>query len=365
MAESEPAAGTLKVAIVAGGLGHERDVSIRSGRRVGQTLADAGMDVQVWDLDTALLGRIREFQPDVVWPLVHGADGEDGSLQDLLTLIGVPFVGADGHQARLASHKPTAKALMHAAGVQTPRWATLRQSLFRQVGAKGILDAIVASVGLPLVVKPADGGSALGVTVVTTAEQLPEAMVSCFAYGDQALIEAFVEGTEIAASVVSLGAGTRVLPLVEIVTEGLYDYDARYNAGRSEFFVPARLSAERATAVRETVATVHDTFGLGELSRVDLIVSPDGVPWVIDLNVAPGMTETSLFPQAAAAENAGPGLYLEIVRHGAAAGPRVVGGRPPTPRPVHRHVLVTPDAGTAAARAEEADAAMHADSPDH
>ena len=153
----------LKVAIVAGGLAHERDVSIRSGRRVAQTLRDEGMDVQVWDLDSHLIGRIAEWVPDVVWPLVHGADGEDGSLQDLFGLLGVPFVGADGHQARLASHKPTAKALMRAVGLATPPWVTLRQSLFRQVGAKGVLEAIVATIGLPVVVKPADGGSALGV----------------------------------------------------------------------------------------------------------------------------------------------------------------------------------------------------------
>lgn len=335
MAQSASTEGPLKVVIVAGGLGHERDVSIRSGRRMGQTLMDEGMDVRVWDLDGALLDRLAEFQPDVVWPLVHGADGEDGSLQDLLTLLGLPFVGADGHRARLASHKPTAKALMRSAGVQTPRWATLRQSLFRQVGARGVLDAILASVGLPLVVKPADGGSALGVTVVTRPEQLPEAMVACFAYGDQALIEAFVEGTEIAATVVSLAGSTRVLPLVEIVTDGPYDFDARYNAGRCEYFVPARLDAERTRAVEDTVMRVHELLGLRELSRVDLILSPDGVPWVLDLNVAPGMTETSLFPQAAAAGSSGVGLYVDIVRHAAGLIPGLAEDAPGADSPDH------------------------------
>lgn len=306
----------LKVAIVAGGLAHERDVSIRSGRRVAQTLRDEGLDVRVWDLDPHLIPHLAEWRPDVVWPLVHGADGEDGSLQDLFSLLGIPFVGADGHQARIAFHKPTAKSLMRSAGVATPRWVTLRQSLFRQVGAKAVLDAIVTTLGLPLVVKPADGGSALGVSVVRDAAQLPEAMVGCFAYSDEALIEEYVEGTEIAASIVTDGDGVRVLPLVEIVTDGPYDYDARYNAGRSEYFVPARLAEERAAAVRDVVTRVHETFALGDLSRIDVLVTPDGTVWVIDLNVAPGMTETSLFPQAAASE--GGALYAAIVERAAA-----------------------------------------------
>ena len=322
----------LKVAVVAGGLAHERDVSIRSGRRVAQTLRDEGMEVRVWDLDAHLIPRITEWQPDVVWPLVHGADGEDGSLQDLFALLGRRFVGADGHQARIASHKPTAKALMRAVGVATPRWVTLRQSLFRQVGAKGVLDAIVTTLGLPLVVKPADGGSALGVTVVRDATELPEAMVGCFAYSDEALIEEYVEGTEVAASLVADGDGVRVLPLVEIVTEGPYDYDARYNAGRAEYFVPARLTSEHAEAVREAVSTVHEAFALGDLSRIDVLVAADGTVWVLDINVAPGMTETSLFPQAAASE--GGALYAEIVRRVAEKDVTGPGISPALARPV-------------------------------
>ncbi len=317
----------LKVAIVAGGLAHERDVSIRSGRRVAQTLRDEGMEVQVWDLDAHLIDRVRDWSPDVVWPLVHGADGEDGSLQDLFGLLGVRFVGADGHQARLASHKPTAKALMRAVGLRTPPWVTLRQSLFRQVGARGVLDALVDTLGLPVVVKPADGGSALGVSVVDDAAQLPGAMVNCFAYTDEALIERHVAGTEIAASVVQLDGAPRVLPLVEIVTEGPYDFDARYNPGRSEYFVPARLDLPTTQAVRAAAARVHETFALGELSRVDLIVGDDGVVWVMDINVAPGMTETSLFPQAAASE--GGRLYADIVRHAAAKEPGAAGSISP------------------------------------
>lgn len=304
--------GRTKVAIIAGGLGHERDVSLRSGRRVARTLADHGFEVTVWDLDPHLMSRLREWEPAVVWPLVHGADGESGALLDLLRLMGFAYVGADGAQARLASNKPTSKALLRDAGIATPRWVTFSQSLFRQVGAKVVLDVVVDEVGLPLVVKPAEGGSALGVTVVREAGQLPEAMVNCFAYGDEAMVEQFVEGTEVAVSVVDLGEGTRVLPAVEIVAEQGYDFDARYNAGRAEFFVPARLESGVSARVEEIAREVHDLFSLQEVSRVDMIVDGEGQPWVLDINVAPGMTETSLFPQAAGA--AGPELYAAIVR---------------------------------------------------
>nr|NLD40432.1 ATP-grasp domain-containing protein [Actinomycetales bacterium] len=311
--------GPRRVAIIAGGLGHERDISIRSGRRSAQVLRDQGFEVTVWDLDQNLTQKLLEWQPDVVWPLVHGSHGEDGSLQDFVSLLGFPCVGADGSGARLASHKATAKALVANAGLATPSWITLSQALFRQVGAPHILGAVLDGIGLPLVVKPADGGSALGVTVVRDAADLPAAMVSCFAYSQEALVEHFVAGTEVSASVVALdGPGSaRALQLVEVDSDGGYDFDARYNPGRAEFFVPARLDAETAARVSRTAEHVHTLFGLGEFSRTDFIVDPDGTPWVLDINVAPGMTETSLFPQAAA--QAGPEIYAAIVRAAAGA----------------------------------------------
>lgn len=308
---------TLDVAILAGGLSHERDVSVRSGRRVAGVLLDAGAKVQVHDVDADLIPNLRAQRPDVVWPLVHGSTGEDGSLQHLLDLLELPYVGSDAAACRLASHKPVAKTLLRAAGVATPESASLPQSVFRQMGAQAVLSAVLKNLGLPLVVKPADGGSALGVTIVTSAEQLPEAMVSCFAYSDEALIESAVAGTEVAVSVVDLGDGPRALPPVEIVTDGAYDYDARYNAGRTEYFVPARLDEERHRAVQELAVRTHETLGLRTLSRTDMILDESGRPWFIDVNVAPGMTETSLFPQAAQAETEAGGdtleeLYLRI-----------------------------------------------------
>jgi D-alanine-D-alanine ligase len=303
----------MDVLILAGGLSHERDVSIRSGRRVAEALREAGVKAELRDLDVALIPALRALDGTVVWPLLHGASGEDGSLQDVLEMCGVRYVGSDARSAGLAWSKPMAKTLVHRAGVATPDYVTLPQSLFRELGADHVLDAVVDRLGLPLVVKPARGGSALGVTTVTDRADLPRAMVDCFAYGDVALIEKAVSGIEVAVSIVGDGDAAYALPPVEIVTEGNYDYDARYNAGRTEYFAPARLDAAQTAAVSEAALAVHRVLGLRNLSRTDLILDADGAQF-LDVNVAPGMTETSLFPQAIeAAGRTLAAVYREIV----------------------------------------------------
>lgn len=308
----------LDVLVLAGGLSHERDVSIRSGRRVADALRSAGMTAHVHDVDGDLLASLRQARPDVVWPILHGSTGEDGSVRDVLDLVGVPYVGTDAAGSRLSWSKPVAKTLLARAGASTPRFTTLPQTLFRELGTRGVLERVLDVLGLPLVVKPASGGSALGVTVVRDAAALPQAMVACFAYGEEALIEQYVDGVEVAVSVVDLGDGPRALPSVEIATDGAYDYDARYNPGRSEYFVPGRLDEAQERAAADLAVLAHRTLGLRHLSRTDMIVDGDGVAWLLDINVAPGMTETSLFPLAAEASPYGvEELYAAIVRRAA------------------------------------------------
>lgn len=303
-----------RVAVLAGGLSHERDVSLRSGRRVAEALRSAGVEVSVHDVDADLVPALTEVRPDLVWPLLHGASGEDGSVRDIVQLLGLRLLGTGPRASRVAWSKPIAKTIVAREGLATPEFVTLPQSLFRELGASRVLDAVVGRLGLPLVVKPSRGGSALGVNLVTSADDLPRAMVDCFAYSDTALIERAVSGTEVAVSVVDTGDGPVALPAVEIVTEGPYDYDARYNPGRVEYFTPARLSPTVAEAVGSTAVAAHRALGLAHLSRTDLIVDTDGVPWFLEVNVAPGMTETSLLPQAAegAGHNLGD-LYRSLV----------------------------------------------------
>jgi D-alanine-D-alanine ligase len=307
------------VAILAGGLSHERDVSLRSGRRVAESLRAAGVEVSVHDVDAGLLPFLGRHRPDVVWPLLHGASGEDGSVRDVLELVGVPYVGTGPRESRLAWNKPVAKSTVLGAGIATPEYVTLPQSLFRELGAQPVLDAVVERLGLPLVVKPTQGGSALGVSLVARADQLPRAMVDCFAYGEVALIEQAVTGVELAVSVVDLGSGPTALPPVEVVTEGPYDYDARYNPGRTEYFAPARLEDDVLAVVQEVAVRAHVSLGLRDLSRTDVVLDDDGVVQFLEVNVAPGMTETSLFPQAARAAGLDlPELYRTLVRRHAA-----------------------------------------------
>jgi len=307
------------VAILAGGLNHERDVSLHSGSRVAGALRQAGYQVKILDVDSNLLHRLEAINPDAVWPLIHGSTGEDGSLQDLLDLIGVPYVGTSAHGSRLAYQKPVASTIMAEAGIAVPESTTLPQSLFREVGATAILDLVSARYGFPVVIKPASGGSALGVSIVTEAKDLPGAMVDSFAYCDRVLIEKHIAGSEIAVSVLEIDKGKPfALPPVEIVTNGRYDYDARYNPGRSEYFVPARLPDDQLEACRQAAVTAHRALHLRHLSRSDFVVTADGTPWFIDANSAPGMTQTSLLPQAVAryaqeSDTAPTELYTQLV----------------------------------------------------
>src|SRR6476620_2644566 len=196
-----------RVVILAGGLSHERDVSLRSGRRVADAMTEIGLDVTVRDVDAGLMDWLRQEKPDCVIPLLHGEAGEDGALRELLELAGVPYVGAAPAAARLAFDKPIAKQVVSGAGIRTPASVALPANTFREVGAAAVMDALVDRLGLPLFVKPAKGGSALGCSRVDTVAELPNAMVGCFSYGPVALVERCIEGIEVTVPVVDLGTG--------------------------------------------------------------------------------------------------------------------------------------------------------------
>lgn len=291
----------MQVLVLAGGLSAERDVSLRSGRRVAEALRVERPEWEVLehDVDAGLLDRLRHHRPDCIVPLLHGAAGEDGALRDVLESLKIPFVGSSAAASRLAFDKPVAKQLAHAAGISTPACVAMPQTTFRELGATAVLDAVVERLGLPIVVKPTKGGSSLGTSIVRRAGDLPGAMVGAFAYGDVVLMEQYIEGVELAIGVFEREGDVLALSAVEIVPEGeLYDYAARYTAGTTEFFCPARLDDDRAVRAQALALNVHLLLGLRDWSRTDLIVDAAGVPWFLEVNVAPGMTETSLFPQA-------------------------------------------------------------------
>ncbi len=288
-----------RVLVLAGGLSHERDVSLRSGRRVADALRDCGLEVEVRDVDAGLLTLLREDPPDCVVPLLHGESGEDGALRELFELAGTAYVGARPEACRTAFDKPVAKTVVAAAGLRTPYAVTLPHQTFRELGATSVMELLLSGVGLPLVVKPTRGGSALGISVVRDAGELPQAMVTAFAYGGTALVERFVPGQEVAVPVLDTGAGPRALPAVGITPDGgFYDYTARYTAGSTEFQVPARLDADVAAECARVAVEAHRALGLRHLSRSDLIVDEAGAVHFLEVNVAPGLTETSTVPLA-------------------------------------------------------------------
>ncbi|MDQ3616184.1 MAG: D-alanine--D-alanine ligase [Actinomycetota bacterium] len=329
--EQTPTAGTGtqgRVLVLAGGLSHEREVSLRSGRRVAEALRDTGAEVEECDVDAQLLPALRAEPPGCVLPLLHGETGEDGSLREVLELLEIPYVGSRPAACRAAFDKPVAKETVAREGVHTPRSVALPHETFRELGAAAVMDAIVAALALPLIIKPARGGSSLGCTVVRQADALPAAMVSAFAYGDTALAERFIEGDEVAVPVIDTGDGPQALPVVSIEPDGgVYDYSARYTAGSTQFVVPAKLSRDIAAECARVAVTAHKALGLRDLSRSDLMIDAEGTVWFLEVNVAPGMTETSTVPLSVHAAGLDLGkLMSDLV--GAA-----ISRRSPTPRP--------------------------------
>lgn len=257
------------------------------------------MTVAEWDADARLLPRLRAERPDAVVIALHGGEGENGAVQSILEMLDVPYVGTDSRSCRRAWDKPTAKAELARAGLITPDWVVLPHSTFRELGAEPVLDALVGKLGLPLMLKPDQGGSALGARVVREAAELPSAMVGALSYGDTVLVERFIEGTEVAVGVLDGPEGPQALPAVQIeAASGVYDYTARYTAGLTTFRAPADLTPEIAEAAGELAVAAHRLLGLRDVSRTDAMIDRNGDVHFLEVNVSPGLTETSLLPMA-------------------------------------------------------------------
>ncbi|MCW2670716.1 MAG: D-alanine-D-alanine ligase [Frankiales bacterium] len=291
-----------QVAVISGGLSHERDVSVRSGRRLTEQLVKAGLEVQHWDVDERFVGLLSARDADVAFVTLHGGSGENGTVQALLELAGLPYVGSTAGACRGAYDKAIAKTRMVEAGVATPRWVTLPSTIFREVGPENLYHLVDSVIGLPLVAKPVQGGSSLGVSLVREEKDLPGALVQAYAYSSEVLLEAWVDGHEVTVPVLDLGEGPQALPpmLIEPPAGTWYDYQARYDASSDVRYTSltdddARLDVP---AVRAVAEQVHALLGLRDLSRVDVLVGRDGVPQVLEAAVTPGLTETSTFPLA-------------------------------------------------------------------
>jgi len=308
----------MRIAVLAGGRTPERDVSLRSGHRMTLSLGELGHEA--WLVDPAevpLVETLSERRPDLCWLALHGKEGEDGTVQRLLDLLQIPYTGTAAFDCEVAFDKVLAKDALQRAGVPTPPWVVIEGWALRDLGGGAALGKAIERIGLPCVVKPSRSGSALGISFVEREGDLPQAVMAALSFSGAALIEAKVAGREVAAALA--GTALEPLPIVEIVPkEGVYDYAARYTAGATEYFCPARLSEGASAAVAAFAAAAAEALHLRDLTRVDLIVDATDRPWVLEVNVSPGMTETSLVPMAAQAQGLSLGDLCDIVLRSAA-----------------------------------------------
>jgi D-alanine-D-alanine ligase len=293
----------VKVAVLKGGRSLERQVSLKSGARVEDALERLGHDVVGIDVGHDLVAQLREVVPDAAFVCLHGRDGEDGTVQELLEIVGVPYTGSGVSACIRCADKVVAKHAMRDAGLPTPDFFSFSETAFKQLGAADTLPAIEDRLGFPVVVKPADQGSALGIRFAPDASAVPAALVAAFSYSQKVLLERAIEGRELAVSIL----GDEALPIVEAIPVGedFYDFEARYEIGRTEFVCPADLDGDAAERVKALALEVHALLGCRGLSRVDFMLDAAGEPSVLEINTVPGMTETSLLPQAADAAGIG------------------------------------------------------------
>ncbi|NTW29012.1 MAG: D-alanine--D-alanine ligase [Coriobacteriia bacterium] len=292
-----------KIAVLMGGRSLEREVSLASGRRVSDALTAAGYRVLPLDVTADLVQTLRSERPDAAYIALHGKYGEDGTIQELLEFLGVPYTGPGVVASALAWDKSVAKHLFVERGIPTPAWITLTSDAFKDMGAATALDLIPEVLGgFPVAVKPGRQGSALGLRRVDSADGLVDALLEALSYDTSAVVERWIEGTELAVSVLGEGPDAKVLPAVEIVPLGsLYDFSARVTPGEADFFVPARISPDSARLAEKIARDVHVALGCRDVSRVDMVIDETGRAFVLECNTSPGMTETSLLPMAAEA----------------------------------------------------------------
>ncbi len=290
----------MKIAVLCGGLSMERNVSLLSGERVHNALLDLGYQSYKFDLDGNLVRNLIQWKPDVVYIALHGKNGEDGTVQEMLEMLGYKFTGPSSLSCKLTFDKWIAKKMMIKNGYYTPEFYSFEESLIKELGGSLILEEAAEKLGYPFIIKPSSQGSCFGVRLVHEKTELLRAAVSAFSYDQRIILEKYIHGVEITVPVV----GGEILPAVEIKPpRDIFDFSAMYSAGETEYFVPARLEKEVLKRVEDVVSGIVGLFRVEELSRVDIIIEENtGIPYVLEINTSPGMTATSLLPMSAEAK---------------------------------------------------------------
>jgi D-alanine-D-alanine ligase len=311
------------VAVAKGGTSFEREVSLRGAHRVGTALRELGYETIALEIDHTILDRLRECSPAFAFIVAHGRQGEDGGLQGLLELLGIPYTGSDSLASALCMDKILTKRVLEHAGLPTPAFHAFSRRTFEQLGAATVFEEVLADLGVPVIVKPARAGSSFGIKLVSSGDQLRPAVLGAVAYDDEILVERYVSGRELAVTLLGPSENPRVLPIVEILaTSGYYDYEAHYDFDEAKLDAPAKLSDAVRTRVEEVAVGAYRALGCRDFARVDLMLDGDERPQVLEINTIPGLTETGPTPLAADAGNMS---FAELV---AAVAARVSRRRP-------------------------------------
>jgi D-alanine-D-alanine ligase len=296
-----------KIAVLKGGRSLERTVSLRSGAEAQDALRRLGHEVVRIDVGPEALTQLIEAKPDAAFIALHGRDGEDGTVQALLEAIDVPYTGSGPAACLRCTDKALAKQLMREAGIPTPDFYPLRQDSFKELGAAAALPYIEKKLGFPMVVKPASQGSALGVKFAHSSEDLPRTLIGALSYDRKAVLEQYVKGRDLAVSVLDTATSTDggellTLPVIEAIPreEDFYNYESRYEIGMTTFVCPAELPSETAERAQELALQAFRLLGCHGVARVDMMLDDaSGELLVLETNVVPGLTITSLLPLAA------------------------------------------------------------------
>jgi len=274
------------IAVIMGGRSLEREISLKSGQRISNALRKLGHNVIKMDIDESIADNLNTEKIDLAYIALHGKDGEDGTIQEILEVLNIPYTGPGVYPNVLSFDKIVSKQIFINQDIPTPSFYFLNTSSFRELGASKLLPFIAKKIGMPLVVKPSAQGSALGIKMVNSENDLPHAIISALSYSRKVILEKFINGIEL---------------VVEIVPKkNFFDFESRSKIGEVDYFVPARISPSMDKKVKQVALQVHNALKCTKLSRVDIILDKkEEVPYVLELNTSPGMTDTSLLPMAA------------------------------------------------------------------
>lgn len=289
----------MKIAVLYGGVSKERDVSISTSRGIMDALRKHGHDVIGIDFHPERLQEIIELDVDLVFIGLHGKFGEDGSVQGLLDMLEIPYVGSGVLASSLAMDKHMAKQLFNQENIPVAKDVRYRITDQKQIAE--IVDEINATFTPPFVIKPNREGSTLGLTIVNNIHQIEQAINDAIQSDSYILVEQFIKGKELTVPIMGKMGNETALPIIEIISKNeLYDYEAKYETGGSEHIIPARINKEQTEQIKKYAIKAHQALGCETYSRADFLLTDDGTAYILEVNTLPGMTPTSLFPDSAA-----------------------------------------------------------------